>query len=563
MRVRTSLIAATAAALLGCRETPEALQATGGVALDVRVGGASGVLQAGRILVRGPTDTTVDATPGDIVTIGGLKVGAYTVSLEGLVGGKVAMFGETSVWVNAGQASQATVTLASFQPGAPVVDAVSFGNPVIVNYSGVPGAGSYQVEWSRDSSFATGVTVSAQTSQTVDTIIVSDYQGYYFRVRAVDRFQGVGTSSAKSVSRVDRVAGITSGGAHTCVITIPYLSAVMYCWGDNTYGSLGDGAMGGSEARPVAVTPNRSFTAIFAANGHTCAVTEPPGLAPYCWGLNQSGEVGDGTITNKPSPVPVTGALSPLVGLSAGAFHSCALTQASGGAAYCWGRNDEGQLGDGTPTNKSTPSRVVGGPATFDAISGGGSHTCGLAPGGVAYCWGRNVEGQLGDGTTASTASPVAVTAVPSLAAISAGYAHTCGLTSAGTAYCWGRNVEGELGDGTTTSKASPVAVGGGRSFTAIAAGYYHTCGLTSAGTVFCWGFNRDGGVGDGTTTNKSTPVAVAGGLTFTAISAGGNHTCGTTSTGAAYCWGSNTHSEVGDGTIVNRLAPVRVMNPR
>ena len=129
MRVRTSLIAATAAALLGCRETPEALQATGGVALDVRVGGASGVLQAGRILVRGPTDTTVDATPGDIVTIGGLKVGAYTVSLEGLVGGKVAMFGETSVWVNAGQASQATVTLASFQPGAPVVDAVSFGNP--------------------------------------------------------------------------------------------------------------------------------------------------------------------------------------------------------------------------------------------------------------------------------------------------------------------------------------------------------------------------------------------------------------------------------------------------
>src|SRR5439155_1413080 len=191
--------------------------------------------------------------------------------------------------------------------------------------------------------------------------------------------------------------------------------------------------------------------AIFAATGHTCAFTEPPGLAPYCWGLNTSGEVGDGTTTNRPSPVPVAGALNPLDGFSAGAFHSCALTQASGGAAYCWGRNEEG-----------------------------------------------------------------------------------------------------ELGDGTTTSKASPVAVGGGRSFTAIATGYYHTCGLTAAGAVFCWGFNRDGGVGDGTSTNKSTPVAVAGGLTFTAISAGGNHTCGTTSTGAAYCWGSNTHSEVGDGTMVN-----------
>src|SRR5437870_6144193 len=147
--------------------------------------------------------------------------------------------------------------------------------------------------------------------------------------------------------------------------------------------------------------------------------------------------------------------------VTASGLHTCGLTIVTG-AAYCWGANGSGQLGDGTMTNRSSPV-LVQAPAgvSFAAVTGGDLHTCGLATGlsAAAYCWGGNGSGQLGDGTMTSRSSPVLVQAPAgvSFAAVTAGAAHTCGVTAAGTAYCWGDNGRGQLGDGTTTTQASPA----------------------------------------------------------------------------------------------------------
>ena len=383
--------------------------------------------------------------------------------------------------------------------------------------------------------------------------------------------------------------GFLVGGNHTCGVA---LSGTAYCWGWNNNGQLGDGSQTNRGA-PVAVSGGRTFTALVAGWGHTCGLAT--GGTAYCWGSNANGRLGDGTIgtdrntpvkvdvssipvvtpTSPPSPTPIA-TISPtasptasptppqagttaLTRLALGHGHTCGL--ASGGSAYCWGFNGSGQLGDGTNSDRLTPVAVAGGLA-FTSLVAAGQHTCGLVSGGTAYCWGYNQQGQLGDGTSGTDrTTPVAVSGGRSFTALVAGGYHTCGLVSGGTAYCWGNNSYGQLGDGTggnySANRTAPVVVGGGRTFMSLVAGGYHTCGLVSGGTAYCWGSNEKGQVGDGTSgspsqfwsADRTSPVAVTGGRAYTALVAGGTHTCGLATSGTAYCWGYNSNGQLGDGT--------------
>src|SRR5438309_1448584 len=242
--------------------------------------------------------------------------------------------------------------------------------------------------------------------------------------------------------------------------------------------------------------------------------------------------------------------------------HTCGVT--TDGAIYCWGFNGRGQLGDGTHTDRFVPT-LVQGPAgvTFQAVSAGGQHTCAVASTGDAYCWGRNEFGQLGDNTTGDKPVPVPVGAPAGVtfATLDAGYVHTCAVTPAGAAYCWGDNGSGELGDNTTVGKLVPTAVQGAIQFALVSGGGDHSCGVTTTGKGYCWGGNEAGQIGDNTTLDRLVPAANAGNLTLSIPAPGNGHSCAvaTGTSATVYCWGSNAHGQLGDGTTSQRLVPTRV----
>jgi alpha-tubulin suppressor-like RCC1 family protein len=355
---------------------------------------------------------------------------------------------------------------------------------------------------------------------------------------------------------------ITAGLYHTCGLTE---SGSAYCWGSDLYGELGAGMVGYRVVSPVPVEmpAGVSFSAITAGRFHTVALSTTG--AAYAWGRNTWGQLGDGTTTDSNTPVAVEmPAGVSFDALTAGAWYTVGLTAT--GTAYAWGDNRYGQLGDGTTTDRHTPVAVEMPPGvSFVGIDGGGYHTVALTPTGAAYAWGYNREGEVGDGTTVNRTTPVAV-AMPSgirFSDVGAGDNHTVALTSTGAAYAWGRNADGQLGDGTTTYKSAPVPVGlpAGIRLTSVRMGYAFTLALTSTGTAYAWGNNEHGQLGDGTTTDRAEPVAVEMpvGVRFAAIVAGRFHALALSSTGTFYAWGNNEYGQLGDGTTTDRLVPTAV----
>lgn len=316
------------------------------------------------------------------------------------------------------------------------------------------------------------------------------------------------------VARRVALTEISAGLHHTCAITV---DGVLYCWGWNRYGQLGGGGAA-DQGVPVAIG-DVAFAHVSSGWTHTCAVTGA-GQA-YCWGQNSQGQLGDGTTTDRERPTAVAGGLE-LVAVASGAFHTCGLTR--DGRAYCWGLNQVGQLGTGRTTSELSPAPVAGG-VRFTAISAGYTHTCALSAAGQAYCWGSNGAGELGNGARsealalAGSMTPVLVDQRGSggiaFSAVAAGLEHTCAVSTDARIFCWGRGVEGQLGDARQLDRVTPrpaIADDGAR-FGAISAGAgTFSCGVSRGNGVYCWGRGDSGELGNPTTSASATPIRIHSG---------------------------------------------------
>ena len=337
-------------------------------------------------------------------------------------------------------------------------------------------------------------------------------------------------------------SSIEPAGIRTCALDP---GGVAFCWGRYDSGPQIDlpKRVGGDQRFSVlaggAIGPNA-----------TCGLTTMG--AAYCWSTTGSG-----------IPALVAGApLFSSLSRSSVSSHRCALT--AEGAAYCWGANRNGQIGIGVTGSGDAPPSAVAGDLVFSSIVVGSEHTCALLMSGAAFCWGQNSMGQLGDGTVLSRTTPVAVLTDLRFSQLAAGTRHTCGITVDGSGYCWGDGNSGALGDGSKTQHLVPSPVAGRGDFIDISAGALYTCGVTRDATGYCWGQNLPGGqLGSPGASERLAPYPIVGGYRFATLGAGASTTCGITVQGRAMCWGSGSNGQVGNGaSAATTFEPAVVANP-
>lgn len=405
------------------------------------------------------------------------------------------------------------------------------------------------------------------------------------------------------------VTSIAAGRAHTCAL---FASGELRCWGLGTLGQIGDGG-GANRSTPVSITSlGTNVSAIGVGTDHTCAVLTGGNLR--CWGANSNMQVNASTTTNVLSPTPVAGLSESVSAVSGGDGHTCATLVSGGvkcwgvrtdgvlgegrvrdtmpfpydildydsgvrdvslfthsacvlrtnGSVECWGTNLSGEVGNGTTDPQLTPLTVTGLSSGVTAISGSVEaldvHICAIVNG-AAKCWGHNGFGKLGDNSNTSSPTPVDVEDLSSgVTSIAAGKDHSCAVVS-GAAKCWGRNNFGQLGDSSNDGSHVPVQVTGLTSdVKQVSSSVSHACAVTNSGAAKCWGLNTSGQLGNNSTLSSNEPVDVVGlssGVRM--ISAGESFTCALMETGGVKCWGSNSLGRLGNGGVFNSPVPVNV----
>jgi alpha-tubulin suppressor-like RCC1 family protein len=400
------------------------------------------------------------------------------------------------------------------------------------------------------------------------------------------------------------------GRTHSCAVMA---DGGLRCWGNNARGEVGTGAPG-LESFPASVfPPGSAVAAVATGDQHTCAIV---GAAREvrCWGANDAQQLGDGSSTDRRTPVAVLGLGGGILAIAAGVDHSCALE--STGGVRCWGGNQEGQLGDGTFDPRAVPTPVIGlsGPVTSIAagLSGtcarlasgglmcwgtaitlgtgsgvsantaqavpalgstvagvavgiGGGLSCSWSSSGAASCWGAGDLGQLGAGGFTDSFTPVPVFwLVSGVVGMDAGARHACAVRNTGVAECWGNNFDGELAAGTRSVVPRPrrmftpnFVIGAGQP---VSAGRLHTCAVNQSGGVDCWGLNSDGQLGTSDNDPRTEPTAVSGLVSgATAVGVGAAHSCAVVS-GGVRCWGGNVFGQLGNNSTSASNVPVTVV---
>jgi alpha-tubulin suppressor-like RCC1 family protein len=317
----------------------------------------------------------------------------------------------------------------------------------------------------------------------------------------------------------------------------------------------------------VSMPAGVTVSALAAGSFHSLALdTKGHG---WGWGFNTDGQLGNGTTINSTTPVAV---IMPsgvaFSALSCGGRHSLALD--TSGHAWAWGFNADGELGNGTTGTSTTPVAVsMPTGSSFKAIAAGGDgQSLALDTSGTAWGWGYNGDDELGNGTTSNSTTPVKVTMPSGVAfrSITTGGDHSLALDATGRAWGWGHNVYGQLGNGTTRTSSTPLAVHmpSGVAFIAIAAGVFHSLAIDTTGHIWSWGSNGHGQLGNGSTTNSATPLAVTmpAGVTLRAVAAGADFSLVLDKSGNAWAWGYNGEGELGDGKTASTTSPVAVSMP-
>lgn len=380
-----------------------------------------------------------------------------------------------------------------------------------------------------------------------------------------------------SPSQTPTYQAVSVGASHTCAVTT---SGEAFCWGSNLYGELGSAAAaercslyhGSRTVYPCSSTPlsasgGLTFQSVSAGADYTCGLATDG--AAYCWGRNDIGQLGGGPTTERcrvedssvpcsAVPVAVAGGLT-FRSVDAG----CGVT--TGDLTYCWGG------AGGADTLPGAGPVPVSRRLIFRVVSVGDTHACGLTPRGEAYCWGRDEYGQLGTGSfdTLPHPSPLRVAGAHRFASLSAGANYTCGLTTGGVGYCWGINLLGRqrctYEIPRTACATTPMRLPGALAFRSVSAGDAYACGVTAGAVALCWGENDSGqlGLGSDSTDRSTTPERVRAALSFRSVSAGRYHTCALTADGVAYCWGRNSNGQLGSGSMTRSATPVRVSDPR
>lgn len=352
--------------------------------------------------------------------------------------------------------------------------------------------------------------------------------------------------SPTQVSGGDTYLDVFAGGNHTCAIST---SNILKCWGANSYGeSAGSGSTSSYITSPAVVDSGVSYTSAGLGANHTCAVTTTGVLK--CWGLNSSGQVGDDTLTDRPSAlVVIPSNVSQVV---AGNAHTCATL--TNGDLQCWGGNNFGQLGNGNSNGFKLPQLIHN---NTTSISAGSNHSCLITSDGNLKCWGQNTYSQHGTDKEDTVKSMSLVEAA--MASIAQSDLHACGLTTSGGVRCWGANTFGQIGDGTTISRSSPIQIINS-GVAQVATGSMGSCAVFTNGKLQCWGYNTNGRLGDGTSVNRLRPVdIIPSGVA--SVSMGADFTCALMTDSSVKCWGANgSLGKVGNGSTGNQLTPVTVV---